>query len=72
MCGIVGLFDTRGRRSVDRELLVEGELFDEFGVLWLLLHASRCRHPQTARGIFLRKFLKMAFFADNRSPLRMS
>ncbi|GDX77653.1 hypothetical protein LBMAG41_27320 [Cyanobium sp.] len=32
---------------VDLELLVEGELFDEFAVLWLLLHASRFRHPQT-------------------------
>ena len=26
---------------------MEGELFDEFAVLWLLLHASRFRHPQT-------------------------
>jgi hypothetical protein len=33
--------------AVDLELLVEGELFDEFAVLWLLLHASRFRHPQT-------------------------
>jgi hypothetical protein len=33
--------------QVDLELLVEGELFDEFAVLWLLLHASRLRHPQT-------------------------
>jgi hypothetical protein len=33
--------------QVDLELLVEGELFDEFAVLWLLLHASRFRHPQT-------------------------
>ncbi len=33
--------------AVDLELLVEGELFDEFAVLWLLLHASRLRHPQT-------------------------
>jgi hypothetical protein len=32
---------------VDLELLVEGELFDEFAVLWLLLQASRFRHPQT-------------------------
>jgi hypothetical protein len=32
--------------AVDLELLVEGELFDEFAVLWLLLHASRFRHPQ--------------------------
>ncbi len=33
--------------AVDLELLVEGELFTEFAVLWLLLHASRFRHPQT-------------------------
>ncbi len=33
--------------AVELELLVEGELFDEFAVLWLLLHASRFRHPQT-------------------------
>ncbi|MCX5969745.1 MAG: N-6 DNA methylase [Cyanobacteria bacterium] len=33
--------------AVDLELLVEGELFDEFAVLWLLLHASRFRYPQT-------------------------
>jgi hypothetical protein len=33
--------------AVDLELLVEGELFDEFAVLWLLLHASRFRHPQS-------------------------
>jgi hypothetical protein len=33
--------------QVDLELLVEGELFDEFAVLWLLLHASRFLHPQT-------------------------
>jgi hypothetical protein len=33
--------------AVDLELLVEGELFDEFAVLWLLLHSSRFRHPQT-------------------------
>ena len=33
--------------AVDLELLVEGELFDEFAVLWLLLHASRFRDPQT-------------------------
>jgi len=33
--------------QVDLELLVEGELFDEFASLWLLLHASRFRHPQT-------------------------
>ena len=33
--------------AVDLELLVEGELFDEFAVLWLLLHAIRFRHPQT-------------------------
>ncbi|MFU8886068.1 MAG: Eco57I restriction-modification methylase domain-containing protein [Cyanobacteriota bacterium] len=33
--------------AVDLELLVDGELFDEFAVLWLLLHASRFRHPQT-------------------------
>jgi hypothetical protein len=33
--------------AVDLELLVEGELFDEFAVLWLLLQASRFRHPQT-------------------------
>jgi hypothetical protein len=33
--------------QLDLELLVEGELFDEFAVLWLLLHASRLRHPQT-------------------------
>jgi hypothetical protein len=34
--------------QVDLELLVEGELFDEFATLWLLLHASRFRHPQTS------------------------
>ena len=33
--------------QVDLELLVDGELFDEFATLWLLLHASRFRHPQT-------------------------
>ncbi len=33
--------------AVDLELLVEGELFDEFAVLWLLLHASRFHNPQT-------------------------
>jgi hypothetical protein len=31
--------------QVDLQLLVEGELLDEFAVLWLLLHASRLRHP---------------------------
>ena len=34
--------------AVDLELLVEGELLDEFAVLWLLLHASRFRHTQTS------------------------
>jgi hypothetical protein len=34
--------------QVDLELLVDGELFDEFATLWLLLQASRFRHPQTA------------------------
>ncbi len=33
--------------AADLELLIEGELFDEFAVLWLLLHASRFQHPQT-------------------------
>ncbi len=33
--------------SVDLEALVEGDAFDEFAVVWLLLHASRFRHPQT-------------------------
>jgi hypothetical protein len=33
--------------QADLELLVEGELFDEFAVLWLLLHTSSLRHPQT-------------------------
>jgi hypothetical protein len=33
--------------QVDLELLVEGELFDEFATLWLLLHASRFSNPQT-------------------------
>ncbi len=33
--------------EADLELLIEGERFDEFSVLWLLLHASRFRHPQT-------------------------
>jgi hypothetical protein len=33
--------------AADLELLIEGESFDEFSVLWLLLHASRFQHPQT-------------------------
>ena len=33
--------------AADLELMVEGERFDEFSVLWLLLHASRFQHPQT-------------------------
>jgi hypothetical protein len=33
--------------AVDLELLVEGGFHAEFAVLWLLLHASRFRHPQT-------------------------
>ena len=33
--------------SVDLEALIEGDAFDEFAVVWLLLHASRFRHPQT-------------------------
>ena len=33
--------------AADLELLIEGERFDEFSVLWLLLHASRFDHPQT-------------------------
>ena len=33
--------------AADLELLIEGECFDEFSVLWLLLHASRFQHPQT-------------------------
>lgn len=33
--------------EADLELLIEGERFDEFSVLWLLLHASRFQHPQT-------------------------
>lgn len=33
--------------EADLELLIEGERFDEFSVLWLLLHASRFRHPQS-------------------------
>ena len=33
--------------AADLELLIEGERFDEFSVLWLLLHASRFQHPQT-------------------------
>ena len=33
--------------AADLELLIEGELFDEFAVLWLLLHASRFHHPQS-------------------------
>jgi len=31
--------------AVDLELLVEGEKFDEFAVLWVTLHASRFWHP---------------------------
>ena len=33
--------------AADLELLIEGERFHEFSVLWLLLHASRFEHPQT-------------------------
>ena len=33
--------------AADLELMIEGELFDEFSVLWLLLHASRFQHPNT-------------------------
>ena len=33
--------------AADLELLIEGERFDEFSVLWLLLHASRFQHPQS-------------------------
>jgi hypothetical protein len=33
--------------AADLELLIEGERFDEFSVLWLVLHASRFQHPQT-------------------------
>ncbi len=33
--------------AADLELLIEGERFDEFSVLWLLLHASRFQHPKT-------------------------
>ena len=33
--------------AADLELLIEGERFDDFSVLWLLLHASRFDHPQT-------------------------
>jgi hypothetical protein len=32
--------------AADLELLIEGERFDEFSVLWLLLHASRFQHPK--------------------------
>lgn len=35
--------------AADLELLIEGERFDEFSVLWLLLHASRFEHPHTGR-----------------------
>jgi len=35
----------------DLQLLVEGEKFDEFAVLWLTLHASRFRHPVTGQCI---------------------
>ena len=33
--------------AADLELLIEGGLHAEFAVLWLLLHSSRFRHPQT-------------------------
>jgi hypothetical protein len=33
--------------AADLELMIEGERFDEFSVLWLLLHASRFQHPNT-------------------------
>jgi hypothetical protein len=33
--------------AADLELMIEGERFDEFSVLWLVLHASRFEHPQT-------------------------
>jgi hypothetical protein len=33
--------------AADLELMIEGERFDEFSVLWLLLHASRFQHPKT-------------------------
>jgi len=33
--------------AADLELLIEGERFDEFSVLWLLMHASRFQHPKT-------------------------
>jgi hypothetical protein len=33
--------------AADLELMIEGERFDEFSVMWLLLHASRFQHPQT-------------------------
>lgn len=31
--------------GADLEWMIEGDLFDEFAVLWLTLHASRFRHP---------------------------
>ncbi len=33
--------------AADLELMIEGERFDEFSVLWLLLHASRFEHPKS-------------------------
>ena len=33
--------------TADLELMIEGERFDEFSVLWLLLHASRFEHPKS-------------------------
>jgi hypothetical protein len=33
--------------AADLELMIEGGRFDEFSVLWLLLHASRFQHPKT-------------------------
>jgi N-6 DNA Methylase len=33
--------------AADLELMIEGERFDEFSVLWLVLHASRFQHPNT-------------------------
>jgi hypothetical protein len=33
--------------AADLELMIEGERFDEFSMLWLVLHASRFQHPQT-------------------------
>ena len=33
--------------TADLELMIEGERFDEFSVLWLLIHASRFEHPKS-------------------------